>query len=56
MPRLGTEEQSRIQVLRTALAVRIPLQNAEAARHIVGIMSVKEVHDKLLAPSVRDHQ
>jgi hypothetical protein len=53
---LGAEEQSRTQVLRNALAVRIPLKNIEAARQIAGVRSVKQLHDKRLAPSVRDHQ
>jgi hypothetical protein len=56
LKQLGAVEQSRIQVLRNALAVRIPLQNIQAARRLVGVRSVKEVHDKTLAPPAPGHQ
>jgi hypothetical protein len=53
---LGAQEQARVQVLRNALAVRIPLQQVEAARQIAGVRSVKRIRHMQVAPPARDHQ
>jgi hypothetical protein len=53
---LDAQEQARIQVLRNALAVRIPSQHVEAARQIAGVRSVKQVRHTQVAPPARGHQ
>ncbi len=48
---LGAEEQARVNVLRNALAVRMPADRLDAARRVPGVRSVRVVrHAELQQP------
>jgi hypothetical protein len=50
---LGAIEQSRVQQVRNALAVRLPSAQLEAARRIPGVRAVRGVHHNNRHPLVR---
>ncbi len=45
---LGATEQGRVQLLRNALAVRLPANRIEAARQVPGVRAVRPVVDRVL--------
>lgn len=48
--RLGAQERGRVQLLRNALAVRLPRDQLDAARRLPGVYGVRPVRDGVRAP------
>ncbi len=52
---LGAQERGRVQLLRNALAVRLPRDQLDAARRLPGVHGVRPVRDlERVPPSSRD--